>query len=83
MENEKLEELFGKHFNGMHYEDITKERVMAYAKECTEAEVKKEKEAIRLKIDKLEKENEWLKFMVDNGLGEEDLRNDITMPKDI
>jgi len=39
--------------------------------------------ALRAKVEKLEKENEFLKFMVDNGLGEDDLKNDITLPHDI
>ena len=33
-----------------------------------------------LKIERLEAENELLNFMVDNGLGEEDMMNDITYP---
>lgn len=39
--------------------------------------------ALRAKVEKLEKENEFLKFMVENGLGEDDLKNDITLPNDI
>ncbi len=39
--------------------------------------------ALRYKVEKLEKENEWLRFMVDNGLGEDDLKNDITLPQEI
>ncbi len=29
--NKQLEELFGKHFNGLHYEDITKEMMFKFA----------------------------------------------------
>ena len=36
--------------------------------------------ALRAKVEKLEKENAYLRFMVENGLGEEDLKNDITYP---
>lgn len=39
--------------------------------------------ALRAKVEKLEKENEFLRFMVENGLGEEDLKNDITLPNEI
>lgn len=39
--------------------------------------------ALRAKVEKLEKENEFLRFMVENGLGEDDLKNDITLPHDI
>jgi len=39
--------------------------------------------ALRAKVEKLEKENEYLKFMIENGLGEDDLKNDITLPHDI
>jgi len=39
--------------------------------------------ALRAKVEKLEKENEYLKFMVENGLGEDDLKTDITLPHDI
>jgi hypothetical protein len=37
MEEDKLEELFGKHFNGLHYDDITKEGIMDYAFEVANA----------------------------------------------
>lgn len=33
--------------------------------------------------DKLEKENELLRFMIDNGLDEKDMINDITLPNEI
>lgn len=34
-------ELFGKHFNGLHYDDITPERIEKYAIEFAEFHVKK------------------------------------------
>ena len=37
-------------------------------------------EKLQSKIKKLEKENEYLRFMEENGLGEDDLKNDITYP---
>ena len=39
--------------------------------------------ALRLRVEHLEKENKFLRFMIDNGLGNEDLQDDITMPKEI
>jgi len=46
-ELEELEELFGKHFNGMHWEDITKEMMMKFAEEYAKLKVEEEKECIR------------------------------------
>ena len=34
-------ELFGKHFNGLHYEDITKERIQKYAIDFAKMHVEK------------------------------------------
>ena len=31
--NEELEYFFGKHFNGLHHEDITKKRIMKFAED--------------------------------------------------
>lgn len=39
--------------------------------------------ALQMKIEKLEAENKLLAFMVENGLGEEDMKNDITLPQEI
>ena len=39
--------------------------------------------ALLLKIKKLEADNKLLKFMVENGLGEEDMMNDITYPHEL
>lgn len=38
--------------------------------------------ALRLKINQLEQKVKFLEFMVENGLGEDDLKNDITLPKE-
>lgn len=45
--NEQLEELFGKHFNGLHYEDITKEMMFQFAIEYANIKVEAEKQIIR------------------------------------
>jgi len=39
--------------------------------------------ALLLKIQKLEAENKLLAFMVENGLGEQDVLNDITYPHEL
>jgi len=39
--------------------------------------------ALLLKIKKLEADNKLLNFMVENGLGEEDMMNDITYPHEL
>ncbi len=43
--NEKLEELFGNHFNGLHYEDITKEMMFDFAVDYANIKVEAEKKA--------------------------------------
>ena len=45
--NDQLEQLFGKHFNGLHYEDITKEMMMKFAVEYANIKVEEEKQTIR------------------------------------
>jgi len=45
--NEQLEELFGKHFNGLHYKDITKEMMFQFAIEYANIKVEAEKQIIR------------------------------------
>ena len=45
--NEQLEGLFSKHFNGLHYEDITKEMMMRFAVEYASMKVEEEKQTIR------------------------------------
>ena len=45
--NEQLEELFGKHFNGLHYEDITKEMMLKFAVDYANIKVEAEKQTIR------------------------------------
>ena len=45
--NEQLEELFGKHFNGLHWEDITKEMMMKFADEYAKLKVEEEKQITR------------------------------------
>jgi len=44
---EKLEELFGKHFNGLHYENITKEMMVKFAVDYANIKVESEKQTIR------------------------------------
>jgi CRISPR/Cas system endoribonuclease Cas6 (RAMP superfamily) len=39
--------------------------------------------ALLLKIERLEADNKLLNFMVENGLGEEDMINDITYPHEL
>lgn len=39
--------------------------------------------ALKLKVQKLEADNKLLNFMVENGLGEDDMMNDITYPCEI
>jgi primosomal protein N' len=39
--------------------------------------------ALQMKIEKLEAENKLLAFMFENGLGEEDMMNDITYPHEL
>ena len=39
--------------------------------------------ALLLKIQKLEADNKLLNFMIENGLGEEDMINDITYPHEL
>jgi hypothetical protein len=39
--------------------------------------------ALQMKIEKLEAENKLLTFMVENGLGEDDMLNDITYPHEL
>ena len=39
--------------------------------------------ALQMKIEKLEAENKLLAFMVENGLGEQDMLNDITHPHEL
>lgn len=47
-------------------------------------EIKNEEEvSLLIKIAKLEADNKVLRFMVDNGLGEEDMFDDITYPHEI
>lgn len=40
-------------------------------------------QALKLHIEQLEKTIGLLEFMIDNGLGEDDLKNDITLPQEI
>ena len=42
--NEQLEQLFAKHFNGLHYEDITKEMIMKFAVEYANIKKKRSKQ---------------------------------------
>ena len=45
--NEQLEELFGKYFNGMHWEYITKEMMLKFTEGYAKLKVEEEKQAIR------------------------------------
>ena len=45
------EELFGKHFNGLHYEDITKERIQKYAIDFAKMHVTQFKEELIKTVD--------------------------------
>ena len=45
--NEQLEGLFSKHFNGLHYEDITKEMMFKFAIDYANIKVEAEKQTIR------------------------------------
>ena len=39
--------------------------------------------ALLIKIEKLEADKKLLNFMVENGLGEDDMLNDITLPQEL
>lgn len=50
--NMTSEELFGKHFNGMHYDDITSEMIKKYAVEFAKIKVREAVELIKDNVDK-------------------------------
>jgi hypothetical protein len=66
---------------------------MLHEKACAKAEPTNERavlpinivthRALQMKIEKLEAENKLLAFMVENGLGEQDMLNDITYPHEL
>ncbi len=45
--NEQLEQVFGRHFNGTHYQDITKEMICKFAVDYAHLKVEEEKQSIR------------------------------------
>lgn len=49
--NMTSEELFGKHFNGMHYDDITSEMIKKYAVEFAKIKVREAVELIKDNVD--------------------------------
>ena len=59
--------------------DKIKTDIINAKEKSTQAHIK-ELDLSRSKIKQLTEDNKKLKFMVDNGLGYEDLKNDITYP---
>ena len=69
--NKEAEELFGKHFNGLHYDDITDEMMKDYAIELATTSKHVQSEILKAQIEVLKEHKNtetmyWLDKSIDN-----------------
>jgi hypothetical protein len=70
------EELFGKHFNGLYYDDITSEMIEDYAKEFAKVKCEELLEIVAEKVELMETYYNWTSnTYVTKRLEEKEFRN--------